>query len=197
MTKHVLFLAFALIVLIGEKCDAQARNWEVHQDGEKCWAYLPPSITEARNKKGLNVEFELLGPGIWVNYTLGNDFVEFAYSGGYKFDKKAPILFTTRSKSFELYNEGYFFAWAKDKKTDNEIALTLLNASELKLSGRSVGGANAPGGLTINQMFILKGASAAIREAARKCGAKMPTPVNKKSMSASSRSRKKEDSPNK
>jgi hypothetical protein len=197
MIKHVLSIAVAVTILVAEKCDAQATSWEVHQDGENCWAYLPPSKTEAQDKKGRNVKFELLGPGIWVNFTLGKDFVEFAYSGGYKFDEKTPVVITTSSKSFEIFSEGYFWAWAKDEKTNNEILKVLSNNSELTLSGRSRGGANAPGGLTVKQTYILKGASAAIKETARQCGAKMPEPSKKQSTTASTPPRKKEESPDK
>ncbi len=90
-----------------------------------------------------------------------------SFAGGYPFDRKKPITLTIGSKSFTLYSEGAQAnretAWADPSEEAQIVAA-------MKRGASAVVTAQSGRGTKTKDTFSLLGFTAAVDEAAKRCG---------------------------
>jgi hypothetical protein len=142
---------------------ATTSDWSVFVDGSPkvCWGVSPPRET-VNTKDGAPVSVRRGEILLFVTYRQGGAKGEISFSGGYPFAGGSTVKMQVGDKSFDLFTDGEW-AWPSSPEEDATIMAALKAGSTATLTGRSGRGTQT------QDTFSLRGFSAAVDEAAKRC----------------------------
>ncbi|MBC6437714.1 MAG: hypothetical protein GDA52_06175 [Rhodobacteraceae bacterium] len=141
------------------------RDWSVfvEDDPTQCWVVSAPRDTvNTRDGQVVNVrrgEIRMF-VSYWPN--LGKQ-GEVSFTGGYPFAEGSTVLVQIGDSDFMLFTEGDM-AWAADEQEDQRIITAMKRGVEAVLTARSTRGTQT------RDTFSLLGFTAAVQDAAERCG---------------------------
>ena len=153
----------AALAQVSDNRVSASTDWSVFVDGnpQQCWSVSAPKETvNTKNGKPATVRrgdillFVTYGPD-------GKGIVSF--SGGYPFAPDSTVDLDVSGTKFELYVDGEW-AWAGTEGDDAKIVAAMKAGSSAVLVARSAKGTQT------QDTFSLSGFSAAVDEAAKRCG---------------------------
>lgn len=153
----------AALAQVSDNRVSASTDWSVFVDGnpQQCWSVSAPKETvNTKNGKPATVRrgdillFVTYGPD-------GKGIVSF--SGGYPFAPDSTVALDVSGTKFELYVDGEW-AWAGTEGDDAKIVAAMKAGSSAVLVARSAKGTQT------QDTFSLSGFSAAVDEAAKRCG---------------------------
>lgn len=142
---------------------ANTTDWSVFTEDnpKQCWGVSAPKetvntrdgqpTTVRRGDILLFVTFDANGQGV------------VSFSGGYPFAGGSNVKLEVGDASFDLFTDGEW-AWPGSPEDDAKILAALKGGADAKLTGRSAKGTQT------EDTFSLRGFSAAVDEAAKRCG---------------------------
>jgi hypothetical protein len=142
---------------------ATTSDWSVFVDGtpKECWGVSPPKET-VNTKDGAPVSVRRGEILLFVTYRENGAKGEISFSGGYPFAGGSTVTLKVGEKSFDLFTDGEW-AWPNDADQDAAIMAAMKAGSTATLTGRSGRGTQTA------DTFSLRGFSAAVDEAAKRC----------------------------
>jgi hypothetical protein len=142
---------------------ATTTDWSVFVDGtpKECWGVSAPKET-VNTKDGAPVSVRRGEILLFITYRAGGAKGEISFSGGYPFAGGSTVKMQVGEQSFDLITDGEW-AWSSGPEDDAKIMAALKAGSTAKLSGRSGRGTQT------DDTFSLRGFSAAVDEAAKRC----------------------------
>ena len=156
-------LSGAALAQVSDNRVSASTDWSVFVDGnpQQCWSVSAPKETvNTQNGKPATVRRgDIL---LFVTYSAdGKGIVSF--SGGYPFAPDSTVDLDVSGTKFELYVDGEW-AWAGTEDDDAKIVAAMKAGSSAVLVARSAKGTQT------QDTFSLSGFSAAVDEAAKRCG---------------------------
>jgi hypothetical protein len=140
-------------------------DWSVHEgkDPVECWAVSAPiKIVNTKNNRKVSVkrgEIQLI-----VFYRPGEEVAgQVVFNGGYPFSNSAPLSLRVDEKNYTLPYIEKTWAWAASSADDSKIISAMKLGAKAKITGKSTRGT------TTEDTFSLKGFTAAIAEAKKRC----------------------------
>lgn len=142
---------------------ATTTDWSVFAESEpkQCWGVSAPKET-VNTKDGKPTTVRRGDILLFVTYDANGKGV-ISFSGGYPFAGGSTVKMQVGDASFDLFTDGEW-AWPGTPEDDAKILAALKNGSEAKLTARSAKGTQT------EDTFSLRGFSAAVDEAAKRCG---------------------------
>jgi invasion protein IalB len=144
---------------------AEKTDWAVFidKDPTECWIVAQPK--ETVNK--LNGRIVAAKRGdilLFVFYRPGEKLTgQIAFTGGYPFSKSAPLSLDVDGKKYSLPTIDDKWAWAATSTDDSKIINAMKRGAMAKITGKSTRGK------TTIDTFSLKGFTAAIQDAKKRC----------------------------
>lgn len=138
-------------------------DWSVFvEDSPKeCWAVTAPKET-VNSKDGKPVAVRRGDILLFVTYRPGGAQGEVSFAGGYPFAEGSKVDMDIDGKSFQLFTNGEW-AWSGSPEDDAKIIAAFKAGASVTLSARSGRGTQT------KDTFSLKGVSAALDEATKRC----------------------------
>lgn len=141
-------------------------DWAVHAipsgSASECWATAVPSKVE-NSRGGRKVEVKRGDIQVFVTYIPAKGINgEVAFSGGYPFKPEFPVKMQIGSSSYTLIPEGEW-AWPRTAEEDAQIRASMKRGATAVISAQSTRGTNT------KDTFSLKGFTAAIEDAEKRC----------------------------
>lgn len=140
---------------------ANKTDWSVFAEGKQCWGVSAPKET-VNTKDGKPTTVRRGDILLFVTYDDTSKGV-ISFSGGYPFAGDKPVKLEVGDASFDLSTDGEW-AWPSGPEEDAKILAALKGGAEAKLKGQSAKGTQT------EDTFSLLGFSAAVDEAAKRCG---------------------------
>jgi len=142
---------------------ATTTDWSVFTEDnpKQCWGVSAPKET-VNTKDGKPTTVRRGDILLFVTYDANGKGV-ISFSGGYPFAGGSTVKMQVGDASFDLSTDGEW-AWPGTPEDDAKILAVLKNGAEAKLTGRSAKGTQT------EDTFSLRGFSAAVDEAAKRCG---------------------------
>lgn len=138
-------------------------DWAVFQEGKECWIVSAPSattITENGKKVTANRSDVLL----FVTYDKSRGVSgEVSFTAGYGLKPTTPVSMQIGSSKYTMIPEGEW-AWADGSAQDEKIRASMKRGSTAVVTG------NSSRGKTTKDTFSLKGFTAALEDAQKRCG---------------------------
>ena len=171
MNKFVLILIVSSNIFFGSIASAKMKpvadfqDWGVYSnDSNSCWiASGPLKVENTKNGKPANnvTRGEII---LFVSYfpkkgVLG----EVSFAGGYTFIPGQMIDLQIGSIKYGLIPDGNF-AWATNSDIDTKIRISMTRGSEAIISAESTRGTKT------KDTFSLRGFTAALKDAKKRCG---------------------------
>lgn len=144
---------------------AAKTDWSVfvEDDPTECWSVSSPKET-VNTRDGRVVSVRRGDILLFVAYRPGSSVAgEVSFTGGYPFASGSTVNLTISGNSFELFTEGEW-AWPASASDDAKITTAMKRGAEAKLRARSTRGT------VTEDTFSLLGFTAALEEAAKRCG---------------------------
>lgn len=170
-TVLAIFLGSALIAgaAAAQVSDAQVAvmtDWSVFQepptgDVKECFAVSAPKET-VNTKNGQPVSARRSEIRLYVTFAKGQKVGTISFTGGYPFKDGSTVKVEVGNETFELFTEGES-AWTADAAQDEKLLAVLkkgTNAVLTAVSGR---------GTQTQDTFSLRGFTAAVEDAAKRC----------------------------
>lgn len=142
---------------------ATTKNWSVftESDPKQCWGVSAPKET-VNTKDGKPTTVRRGDILLFVTYdSTGKGVISF--SGGYPFAGGSTVKMQVGDATFDLFTDGEW-AWPSSPEEDAKILAALKAGAEAKLTASSAKGTKT------EDTFSLDGFSAAVDEAAKRCG---------------------------
>lgn len=141
---------------------ATTTDWSVFTEGDpkQCWGVSAPKET-VNTKDGKPTTVRRGDILLFVTYDANGKGV-ISFSGGYPFAGGSTVTMQVGDASFDLFTDGEW-AWPGTPEEDAKILAALKNGSDAKLTARSAKGTQT------EDTFSLRGFSAAVDEAAKRC----------------------------
>ena len=138
-------------------------DWSVFvEDSPKeCWAVTAPKET-VNTKYGKPVAVRRGDILLFVTYRPGGAQGEVSFAGGYPFADGSKVEMDIDGKAFQLFTNGEW-AWSGSPEDDAKIIAAFKAGASVTLSARSGRGTQT------KDTFSLKGVSAALDEATKRC----------------------------
>lgn len=138
-------------------------DWSVFvEDSPKeCWAVTAPKET-VNTKDGKPVAVRRGDILLFVTYRPGGAQGEVSFAGGYPFADGSKVEMDIDGKAFQLFTNGEW-AWSGSPEDDAKIIAAFKAGASVTLSARSGRGTQT------KDTFSLKGVSAALDEATKRC----------------------------
>lgn len=140
-------------------------DWSVFVENnpeKTCWIVSKP-IKTLNTRGGQVVSARRSDILLWVHYRPSDSVMGVvSFTGGYPFDPNRVIKLKVRNKAFELYADGEY-AWPASTKEDPVIR------DALKRGATAVVTAYSRRGTKTQDTFSLKGFTAALSEAEKRC----------------------------
>lgn len=135
----------------------------VEDDPTECWSVSSPS--ETVNTRGGEVVSVRRGDILmFVTYRPASNVTgELSFTGGYPFAPGSTVDLDVGGTGYELFTEGEW-AWPTSAEQDAQIVASLRNGAQAVLTARSARGTQT------KDTFSLFGFTAAMEEAAKRCG---------------------------
>ncbi len=139
--------------------------WSVFEDAnpKECWAVSAP--TETVNTRDGRVVAVRRGSILLMTFFRPDAGVsgQVAFTGGYPFAGGSTVTLKAGSASFDLFTEGEW-AWPASTDDDAKIITAMKRGADAVVSGRS------GRGTITKDTFSLLGFTAAVEDAAKRCG---------------------------
>ncbi|MEZ5885622.1 MAG: invasion associated locus B family protein [Paracoccaceae bacterium] len=136
-------------------------DWSVFVEGTDCWGVSAPKET-VNTKDGKSVAVRRGDILLFITYRQGTK-GEISFTGGYPFAPGSTVGLDVGGTKFDLFVDGEW-AWAGSPDDDAKIIGALKAGSSAILTARSARGTQT------QDTFSLLGFSAAVDEAAKRCG---------------------------
>ncbi len=134
----------------------------VEDDPTQCWSVSKPTVT-SNTRDGREVQVQRGDILFFVTFTPAAGVAgELSFTGGYPFAPDSTVSLDIGGTEYEFYTEGEW-AWP-DAAEEAQIVATLKRGAEAELTARSARGTQT------EDTFSLFGFTAAMDEAARRCG---------------------------
>lgn len=171
--RHMTAAALVLSSAIGTATFAQesdnrvaaSTDWSVfvETNPRECWAVSAPKTTV--NTRGGEVVSVRRGDVLmFVFYRPGSSVSgQVAFTGGYPFADGSTVSLKIGSNEFSLYSDGEW-AWPASPEEDAKVVAAMKRGSDAVLTARSGRGTQT------QDTFSLRGFTAGIEEAAKRCG---------------------------
>lgn len=143
---------------------ATKSDWSVfaEENPKECWGVSSPKET-VNTKDGAPTAVRRGDILLFVTYRAGGAKGEISFSGGYPFAGGSTVKLEVQGQSFDLFSDGEW-AWPGSAEDDATILAALKGGSDAKLTGHSGKGTQT------EDTFSLRGFTAAMEEAAKRCG---------------------------
>lgn len=143
---------------------ATKTDWSVftEENPKECWGVSSPKQT-VNSKDGQPVTVRRGDILLFVTFRPNGAKGEISFSGGYPFAGGSTVKLEVDGKVFDLFTDGEW-AWPGTAEEDATILATLKGGAEAKLTGSSSKGTQT------EDTFSLLGFTAAMEEAAKRCG---------------------------
>ena len=127
----------------------------------ECWGVSKPKETvNSRDGKPVQVSrSEIL---LFVTYRAGGAAGEVSFTGGYPFAPGSTVNITVDGTSMELFTDGEF-AWTANPEADAKLLAAMKKGANAVLTARSARGTQT------QDTFSLRGFTAAVEEASKRC----------------------------
>jgi len=169
----IAFLCFITAAQSQVSSNNVSRNtdWSVfvEKNPKECWAVTAPKTAKASFngkvvaiRRGRILLFTFFRPGAGVTGQT-------SFTAGYPFAKNSLVSLRVGSQIFKLETDGEW-AWPTSKAMDTKVLAALQRGRSATLVGKS------QRGTTTEDTFSLMGYTAAIKDAARRCGMNVPKP---------------------
>lgn len=141
---------------------ATTTDWSVFTEDnpKQCWGVSAPKET-VNTKDGKPTTVRRGDILLFVTYDANGKGV-ISFSGGYPFAGGSTVKMQVGEASFDLFTDGEW-AWPGTPEDDDKILTALKGGAEAKLTARSAKGTQT------EDTFSLRGFSAAVDEAAKRC----------------------------
>lgn len=138
-------------------------DWSVftEESPKQCWGVSAPKET-VNTKDGKPTTVRRGDILLFVTYDANGKGV-ISFSGGYPFAGGSTVTMQVGDASFDLFTDGEW-AWPGSPEDDAKVLAALKGGSEAKLTAHSAKGTQT------EDTFSLRGFSAAVDEAAKRCG---------------------------
>ncbi len=138
-------------------------DWSVftEESPKQCWGVSAPKET-VNTKDGKPTTVRRGDILLFVTYDANGKGV-ISFSGGYPFAGDSTVTMQVGDASFDLFTDGEW-AWPGSPEDDAKVLAALKGGSEAKLTAHSAKGTQT------EDTFSLRGFSAAVDEAAKRCG---------------------------
>lgn len=173
--KPIFALGLGTIVALGTATGAAAQDssnrvaantaWSVfvEESPKECWAVSSPTET-VNTKNGRAVAVRRGNILMMVSYRPDQNVAgEVYFTGGYPFANGSTVTLTIGDSSFELFTQGED-SWPATSEDDARII------TAMKRGAQAVASAQSSRGTKTQDTFSLLGFTAAIEEAAKRCG---------------------------
>jgi hypothetical protein len=170
LIRGVACVAFAVMPLMLSAQDSQNRvaahtDWSVFEakDPAQCWSVSSPKET-VNSRDGRVVAVRRGDILLFVSYIPGSGVKgQVSFTGGYPFRDGSTVTMEISGTSFDLFTEGEM-AWAASESDDAKIVDAMKRGADAKLTAFSSRGTKT------EDTFSLLGFTAAVEEAAKRCG---------------------------
>lgn len=138
-------------------------DWSVFQEGKECWIVSTPKRTTiTRNGKPVTANrSDIL---LFVTYNKSRGILgEVAFTAGYSLKANTPVKLKVGSAEYTLVPEGEW-AWPATTETSRKIRSSMRRGANAVITG------NSSRGKITTDTFSLKGFSAALLAAEKRCG---------------------------
>ena len=150
---------------VSENIVSEQEDWAVYEDADpkECWAVAAPKETvNTRNGQVVTVTRSQMLLMTFYRPGAGVD-AQVTFTGGYPFASGSTVNMNIGGTTFELFTEGEW-AWPATTEDDNKIIAAMKRGADAKLTGRSGRGTQT------EDTFSLLGFTAAVEDAAKRCG---------------------------
>jgi hypothetical protein len=156
-------LSTAAMAQVSTNRVAANTDWSVFVEGTppQCWGVSAPKET-VNTKDGKPAQVRRGDILLFVTYAQGSK-GEISFTGGYPFAPGSTVGLDIGGTKFDLYVDGEW-AWAGSPADDATIIAALKSGSSAVLTAKSAKGTQT------QDSFSLSGFSAAVDEAAKRCG---------------------------
>lgn len=144
---------------------AAKTDWSVfvEEDPKECWSVSAPKQT-VNTRDGRVVAVRRSDILLFVFYRPGADVKgQVTFTGGYPFAPGSTVNLNISGNEFELFSEGEW-AWPATAADDSKIITAMKRGAQATLTARSARGTQT------KDTFSLLGFTAAIEDAAKRCG---------------------------
>lgn len=142
---------------------ATMTDWSVFEEAnpKECWGVSSPKET-VNTRDGQPVSVRRGDILLFITFRPGAESGEVSFSGGYPFAGGSTVKLEVDGSTYDLITEGEW-AWAGSVKDDAALMAALKKGSTAVLTGRSGKGTQT------KDTFSLRGFTAAMEEAAKRC----------------------------
>jgi len=144
---------------------AAKTDWSVFVEDNptECWGVSTPKETvNSRDGRVVAVNRGQILLMVFYRPSAGAN-GQVAFTGGYPFASGSTVSIDISGTSFELFTDGEW-AWPASTSDDNKIIAAMKRGADAKLTGRSGRGTKT------EDTFSLLGFTAAVTDAAKRCG---------------------------
>jgi len=140
-----------------------ATDWSIftENDPKECWGVSPPKET-VNTRDGQPVSVRRGDILLFVTFRPGSAAGEVSFTGGYPFASGSTVSVAVDGSSYELFTQGEW-AWAASPADDATLLAALKKGTTAVLTARSGKGTQT------KDTFSLRGFTAAMDEAAKRC----------------------------
>lgn len=140
-----------------------ATDWSIftEADPKECWGVSPPKET-VNSRDGQPVSVRRGDILLFVTFRPDSNAGEVSFTGGYPFAPGSTVSITVDGQTYELFTEGEW-AWAASPADDATLLAALKKGTTAVLTARSGKGTQT------QDTFSLRGFTAAMEEAAKRC----------------------------
>ena len=159
------FMATGTLAQESKNRVAAHTDWSVFEAKEpaQCWSVSSPKET-INTRDGRTVAVKRGDILLFVSYIPASGVKgQVSFTGGYPFKKGSTVTLTVGDNKFELFTEGEM-GWAASEEEDARIIAAFKRGSEAVLTAQSARGTKT------KDTFSLLGFTAAVEEAAKRCG---------------------------
>ena len=141
----------------------KATDWSIftEADPKECWGVSPPKET-LNTRDGQPVSVRRGDILLFVTFRPGNGAGEVSFTGGYPFAPGSTVSVVIDGQTYEMFTDGEW-AWAASPADDATLLTALKKGSTAVVTGRSSKGTQT------QDTFSLRGFTAAMEEAAKRC----------------------------
>lgn len=140
-----------------------ATDWSIftEADPKECWGVSPPKET-VNTRDGQPVSVRRGDIMLFVTFRPGGSSGEVSFTGGYPFAPGSTVAVAVDGQTYQLFTEGEW-AWAASPADDAALMTALRKGTTAVLTARSGKGTQT------QDTFSLRGFTAAMDEAAKRC----------------------------
>jgi hypothetical protein len=154
----------AIAQSVSENIVSEQADWAVYEDSDpkECWAVAAPKETvNTRDGRVVSVTRSQMLLMTFYRPASGVS-AQVTFTGGYPFAPDSTVNLNVDGNDFDLIVQGEW-AWPENTSDDAKIVAAMKAGAEAVVTGRSARGT------TTKDTFSLKGYTAAVNEAAKRC----------------------------